>query len=45
MRVGFWRFLEALYDHILAHESVVMWTGEQILDWYRLQTAGTAPAR
>ena len=31
------KYLEALYDHILGHEGVVMWTGEQILDWYRGQ--------
>jgi allantoinase len=31
------RYLEALYDHILGHEGVVMWTGAQILDWYRSQ--------
>ncbi|MDE2604580.1 MAG: polysaccharide deacetylase family protein [Burkholderiales bacterium] len=29
------KYLEALYDYILGHEGVVMWTGEQILDWYR----------
>jgi peptidoglycan/xylan/chitin deacetylase (PgdA/CDA1 family) len=33
------RYLEALYDHILGHEGVVMWTGAEILDWYRAQTA------
>ena len=33
------KYLEALYDHILAHEGVVMWTGAEILDWYRSQTA------
>jgi peptidoglycan/xylan/chitin deacetylase (PgdA/CDA1 family) len=33
------RYLEALYDHILGHEGVVMWTGAQILDWYRGQVA------
>lgn len=33
------RYLEMLYDHILAHDGVVMWTGEQILDWYRGQVA------
>ncbi|SON56693.1 putative urate catabolism protein [Hartmannibacter diazotrophicus] len=31
------RYLEELYDYILGHEDVVMWTGEQILDWYRGQ--------
>jgi peptidoglycan/xylan/chitin deacetylase (PgdA/CDA1 family) len=29
------RYLEMLYDHILAHDGVVLWTGGQILDWYR----------
>ena len=28
------KYLEALYDHILGHDSVVMWTGAEILDWY-----------
>lgn len=32
------KYLEALYDHILGHDEVVMWTGGQILDWYRTQT-------
>jgi allantoinase len=36
------KYLEALYDYILGHEAVVMWTGAEILDWYRAQTA-TAP--
>lgn len=38
-------YLERLYDHILQHEGVLMWTGEQILDWYRDQCplAGAAP--
>lgn len=31
------KYLEMLYDHILAHDGVVMWTGEQVLDWYRGQ--------
>jgi allantoinase len=34
-RIG---YLEKLYDHILARDGVLMWTGEQILDWYREQT-------
>ena len=28
------KYLEALYDHILGHEGVVMCTGEEILDWH-----------
>jgi peptidoglycan/xylan/chitin deacetylase (PgdA/CDA1 family) len=36
-RIG---YLEKLYDHILAKPGVVMWTGEQILDWYLAETAG-----
>lgn len=31
------KYLEALYDHILGHEGVMMWTGAEILDWYRSQ--------
>jgi peptidoglycan/xylan/chitin deacetylase (PgdA/CDA1 family) len=31
------KYLEALYDHIGNHRDVVMWTGEEILDWYRSQ--------
>ncbi|MDB5774379.1 MAG: hypothetical protein JWP38_512 [Herbaspirillum sp.] len=31
------RYLEALYDHILSHEGVVMCTGEEILDIYKGQ--------
>lgn len=29
------KYLEALYDYILGHAGVIMWTGEEILDWYR----------
>ena len=41
------KYLEALYDYIMGHEGVVMWTGEEILDWYqseqqRLQTEAAA---
>jgi len=32
------KYLEALYDYILGHEGVVMWTGAEILDWYRAET-------
>jgi allantoinase len=31
------KYLEQLYDYILGHEQVVMWTGAEILDWYRSQ--------
>jgi allantoinase len=31
------KYLEMLYDYILGHEGVVMWTGAEILDWYRMQ--------
>jgi len=27
-------YLERLYEYILSREGAVMWTGEQILDWY-----------
>ncbi|MBI2736111.1 MAG: polysaccharide deacetylase family protein [Rhodospirillales bacterium] len=33
------KYLEMLYDHILAHDGVVLWTGAEILDWYRAETA------
>lgn len=35
------KYLEMLYDHILGHEGVVMWTGAEILDWYRTQVPAT----
>jgi allantoinase len=31
------KYLEMLYDYILGHEGVVMWTGAEIVDWYRSQ--------
>ena len=31
------KYLEMLYDYILGHDAIVMWTGAQILDWYRAQ--------
>ena len=31
------KYLEMLYDYILGQEGVIMWTGAEILDWYRLQ--------
>jgi len=33
------KYLEALYDYILGHEDVVMWTGAEILDWYKVEMA------
>ena len=33
------KYLEALYDYILGHDGVMMWTGEQILDWYQAKIA------
>ena len=37
------KYLEALYDHILGHNEkhggVVMWTGAEILDWYRSEAS------
>jgi peptidoglycan/xylan/chitin deacetylase (PgdA/CDA1 family) len=30
-RIG---YLEKLYDHIAGRDGVLMWTGEQILDWF-----------
>ena len=32
------KYLEMLYDYILGHKDVVMWTGAEILDWYRTHT-------
>ncbi|WP_407156171.1 polysaccharide deacetylase family protein [Bradyrhizobium sp. STM 3557] len=34
------KYLEMLYDYILGHDDVVMWTGAEILDWYRSQVEG-----
>ena len=33
------KHLEQLYDYILGHDGVVMWTGAEILDWYLAATA------
>ncbi len=33
-RIG---WLDKLYEHIQAKPGVLLWTGEQILDWYRTQ--------
>ena len=39
-RIG---YLEQLYDYVLGHDDVLVWTGEQILDWFLSQQASTAP--
>ena len=36
------KYLEALYDHILAHDGVMMWTGAEVLDWFKQQTGSAA---
>jgi len=36
------KYLQKIYEHILAKPGVVMWTGEQILDWYLSQDSGNA---
>jgi len=36
------RYLEALYDHILSHEGVVMATGGEIIDFFKNSPAGKA---
>jgi len=38
------KYLEALYDYILGHEGVVMWTGAEILDWYKAEAGMAAPS-
>lgn len=38
-RIG---YLEELLDHLRAHEGVVFWTGEQVLNWYLGETAKSA---
>jgi peptidoglycan/xylan/chitin deacetylase (PgdA/CDA1 family) len=38
------RYLEALYDHILAHDGIVVWTGEEILDWFLAESAAVRSA-
>ena len=38
-RIG---YLEQLYDYVLGHDDVLVWTGEQILDWFLAQQASSA---
>jgi len=35
-RIG---YVEQLYDYVLGHEGVVVWSGEEILDWFLAQQA------
>jgi hypothetical protein len=35
-------YLEQLYDYVLGHEGVVVWTGDQILDWFLAQQRSNA---
>jgi peptidoglycan/xylan/chitin deacetylase (PgdA/CDA1 family) len=37
------RYIEALYDHILAHNNVLVWTGEELLDWFCKETVAHRP--
>ena len=39
------RYLEALYDHILGHEGVIVCTGAEILDFYRASVRGRPDPR
>ena len=39
------KYLEAIYDYVNKFEGVVHWNGEQILDWYNGQTAGSRDRR
>lgn len=32
------KYIEGLFDHIRSHEDVVIWTGGEILDWYKEQS-------
>ena len=38
-RIG---YLEQLYDYVLSHEDVLVWTGEDILDWFLAQQRDNA---
>jgi len=37
-RIG---YLEELYDYVLGHDKVLVWTGEEILDWFLEQQPTT----
>ena len=36
------RYFREILEKISARDDVVFWTGEEILDWYRSETAGKA---
>jgi len=38
------KYLEDLYDYILKHDKVCMWTGGEILDWYSQATENESRA-
>jgi hypothetical protein len=38
------KYLEALYDHILAHDQIVVWKGDEILDWFNSETGEPSQA-
>jgi allantoinase len=29
------KYFEKLLDYVKSHDGAVLWTGEQILDWYK----------
>jgi hypothetical protein len=33
------KYHEAVYEHILRHDDVLHWNGEQILNWYDKEAA------
>jgi allantoinase len=35
------KYLEKLLEYVKGHDGAVLWTGEQILDWYKLARAAT----
>jgi len=38
------KYLEQIYDHVAAHDGVLHWNGEQILEWYQAQTVSQKAA-
>jgi hypothetical protein len=35
------KYVEQVYQHITSKPDVLIWTGEQILDWYKDQLKNT----